>query len=291
MKGTFVKSSAITNKYIDYVFAELNKNGSAKEAEDFERGVKLFGELILFYNNVNTTLNTQLANEWTDENVELNKHVPVNFVKKNISEDGLKFLDDVKDIEYSEHDTVHTKIGNVLVMHQCIEVYLMRVAELMDLYANLKLYPDKIDLKLDERKNPGFNDRIRNLKSGVSFHEREKFLTLCADFNASRNIMAHKIFNRDESDVSTECSKAHELYQKIRGILFSPFHLEGMSDEIKAKYTASCTEYNIFDAITESIRSIYQWGEFEGALVADAEEVAEDQGWLSFSEWKAQKEK
>ncbi len=275
---------AKNNPYIDYVYEQILTLPEHSDFENFKRGYKLFDDLIKFSNTEYTTLYIAIS-------AQLGEDVPS---PKNVTEritSNIDLFSRLESFEYNDSNSLYDKIGNVLLMHQIVEVYLQKLCELCSLYVSLKIYPDRIEHTIKKKKGTSFKKLLDFLEMSIDFYNKDSLIKECIKINETRNGIAHDIFSNTEDEISKKCTHAHYVYQKIRLILhgesyFDHNKIKSPSEIIKTDLNLEKDELAVFDCLREDIRRFYKYGEFEHTLQMDAEDIAESMEWKSLQEWE-----
>lgn len=136
------------------------------------------------------------------------------------------FLDELNEVanEALSKDSVEGYLASLLILHQLSEELIRLLLKDARFFIQLSVFPAKIDFP--EKKKLMFGQLIDELKSTISFEEKDKFIEKSKELNKHRNEIVHRLTKQTSlADLKTQVLKVKELYDEIYE-LFDHIHDE-----------------------------------------------------------------
>jgi hypothetical protein len=126
------------------------------------------------------------------------------------------FLDELNEVanEALSKDSVEGYLASLLILHQLCEELIRLLLKDARFFIQLSVFPAKI--VFPEKKKLMFGQLIDELKSTISFEEKDKFIEKSINLNKHRNEIVHRLTKQTSlADLKTQVLKAKELYDEI----------------------------------------------------------------------------
>lgn len=127
--------------------------------------------------------------------------------------DFLDELDDVANNALSKN-SVEGCLASLLIFHQLCEELIRLLLKESQFFIQLSVFPTEI--LFPEKKNLMFGQLIEELKSTISFQNKDKFIDKCMELNKHRIDIVHRLTKRSSlADLETQLLKVKKLYDEI----------------------------------------------------------------------------
>jgi hypothetical protein len=129
------------------------------------------------------------------------------------------FLGDLNTVadEAFKKATVEGYLAALLIYHQLCEELARLVLESAQFYIQLSVFPAEIDFP--QKKRLMFGQLINELRSTISFKNKEAFVEKCLELNEHRIDIVHRLPKRTTlSNVQHQVSEAKRLFDAIYGL-------------------------------------------------------------------------
>lgn len=142
--------------------------------------------------------------------------------------ENLELLNEMADHSFSLN-TFEGMLAATLMYHQIIEAMCMHLLEDCHFFIQLSVYPTELEFSVPYDKMLGFY--IKELKSSISFSQKEEFIGKVEEFNSYRIDVVHKMRRSNLDMLSIELSvvkkcfdEIYDLYDSIQDDFRVDFH-------------------------------------------------------------------
>ena len=127
--------------------------------------------------------------------------------------DFLVELDDLANEAISKK-SIEGYLAALLIYHQLSEEMIRLLIEDSKFFIELSIYP--AEMKFPKKNKSMFGNALAELREGIEFPDKDKFINKCSELNQFRNQIVHKLTKQTAlTDVKCELNKISKIYTEI----------------------------------------------------------------------------
>ena len=132
--------------------------------------------------------------------------------------DNLELLNEIADKSFA-HNTFEGMLAATLMYHQLIEAMCVHLLSDCHFFIQLSIYPTTIEFRISPDKMFGYY--VKELKTSISFHNKDEFIEKVEKFNSYRINVVHKMKKSNLESLEKELRSIKNLFDEIYKLYFA----------------------------------------------------------------------